>query len=63
MRWHSRLIPPAGVRVPFFPGVTEGDPLEMTNVSHLFIAGEPVNLNSKHTELYEKFSNRPGPRQ
>ena len=63
MRWNSRLIPPAGVRGPFFRGVTEGDPLETTNVRHLLSAGEPVNLNSKHTELYEKFSNRPGPRQ
>ena len=44
--------------------LTEGDPLEVTtNVRHLFIAGEPVDLNSKHTDLYEKFSNRPGPRQ
>ena len=42
--------------------LTEGDPLEVTtNLRHLFIAGKPVDLKSKHTELYEKFSKRPGP--
>ncbi len=40
--------------------LTEGDPLEvMTNLRHLFIAGQPVDLTSKHTELWEKFSKRP----
>lgn len=40
--------------------LTDGDPLEMmTHVKHLFIAGKPVDLKNKHTELYEKFSKRP----
>ena len=40
--------------------LAEGDPLEvMTNLRHLFIAGKPVDLTSKHTDLWEKFSKRP----
>ena len=40
--------------------ITDGDPLEMrTQVIHVFIAGEKINLKSKHTELYNKFKNRP----
>lgn len=40
--------------------VTDGDPLEFkTNIKHMFINGHPVSLSSKHTELYEKFKNRP----
>jgi len=40
--------------------VTDGDPLEMlTQVKHLFIAGEKIPLESKHTKLYEKFRKRP----
>ena len=40
--------------------LTDGDPLEKkTKIRHLFIAGKPVELKSKHTELYELFSNRP----
>lgn len=39
--------------------VTDGDPLEiLTKVKHLFIGGKPVDLKSKHTELYEIFSKR-----
>lgn len=40
--------------------LTNGDPLELrTEVKHLFIAGKPVDLTNKHTELFEKFSRRP----
>lgn len=40
--------------------VTDGDPLEFrTNVKHMFINGQHVDLSSKHTKLYDKFSNRP----
>jgi imidazolonepropionase-like amidohydrolase len=40
--------------------VTDGDPLEAkTNVKQLFIKGKPVDLESKHTKLYEKYLNRP----
>lgn len=40
--------------------VTDGDPLEFrTKVKHLFINGHPVDLSTKHTRLYEKFSARP----
>jgi imidazolonepropionase-like amidohydrolase len=40
--------------------VTDGDPLEFrTKVKHLFINGRPVDLATKHTRLYEKFSGRP----
>jgi len=40
--------------------LTDGDPLEhATKVKQLFIAGKPVELKSKHTELYEKFIKRP----
>lgn len=40
--------------------VTDGDPLEFrTKVKHLFINGRPVDLTTKHTRLYEKFSRRP----
>ena len=40
--------------------VTDGDPLEMrTQIKHLFIGGEKISLKTKHTELYEKFKNRP----
>src|SRR5262245_17898582 len=39
--------------------LTDGDPLEkLTKVKHLFIAGKPVELKNKHTELYEIFSKR-----
>lgn len=40
--------------------VTDGDPLEMrTNVKRVFINGEEVPMDSRHTLLYEKFSKRP----
>jgi imidazolonepropionase-like amidohydrolase len=40
--------------------VTDGDPLEiMTQVKHLFIAGEPISLETNQTLLYDKFRNRP----
>jgi imidazolonepropionase-like amidohydrolase len=39
--------------------LTDGDPLEkLTKVKHLFIAGKPVELKNRHTELYETFSKR-----
>jgi imidazolonepropionase-like amidohydrolase len=39
--------------------LTDGDPLEkLTKVKYLFIAGKPVELKNKHTELYETFSKR-----
>jgi imidazolonepropionase-like amidohydrolase len=39
--------------------LTDGDPLEkLTKVKHLFVAGKPVELKNKHTELYETFSKR-----
>lgn len=40
--------------------LTDGDPLEhATKVKQLFIAGKPVELKSKHTDLYDKFIKRP----
>ncbi|HEV3470986.1 MAG TPA: amidohydrolase family protein [Pyrinomonadaceae bacterium] len=40
--------------------VTDGDLLEArTNVRHVFIAGRPVPLVSRHTVLYEQFKDRP----
>jgi imidazolonepropionase-like amidohydrolase len=40
--------------------VTDGDPLEIvTNVKRLFIAGEDIALDTRHTLLYEKFRRRP----
>lgn len=40
--------------------VTDGDLLEMrTQVKHLFIGGKSVSLDSKHTQLYQKYINRP----
>jgi imidazolonepropionase-like amidohydrolase len=44
--------------------LTDGDPLEIrTNVRKVFIAGEEISMDSRHTLLYEKFSKRPvGPR-
>lgn len=36
--------------------VTTGDPLEtLTDLVHMFIAGKPVDLATKHTRLYERF--------
>jgi imidazolonepropionase-like amidohydrolase len=40
--------------------VTDGDPLEIrTTVSRVFIAGEEIPMDSRHTLLYRKFANRP----
>lgn len=40
--------------------VTDGDPLEIrTTVKRVFIAGEEIPMESRHTLLYEKFSKRP----
>ncbi len=40
--------------------VTDGDPLEIrTQVRMMFIEGRPVDLESKHTRLYQKYLNRP----
>ncbi|MEO8380037.1 MAG: amidohydrolase family protein [Acidobacteriota bacterium] len=40
--------------------VTDGDPLEIrTNVKRVFIAGEEISMDSRHTLLYEKFKKRP----
>ncbi|BCS33425.1 amidohydrolase [Luteitalea sp. TBR-22] len=42
--------------------VTRGDPLEIRSaITHVFIKGVPVPLTSRHTELYEKYRNRPRP--
>lgn len=39
--------------------ITDGDPLEiLTQVHHLFIRGEPVSLESRHTRLYREFRDR-----
>jgi imidazolonepropionase-like amidohydrolase len=40
--------------------LTDGDPLEIrTNVRRVFIAGEEIPMDSRHTLLYDKFSKRP----
>jgi imidazolonepropionase-like amidohydrolase len=40
--------------------ITNGDPLEIrTNVSRVFIAGEEIPMESRHTLLNKKFENRP----
>jgi imidazolonepropionase-like amidohydrolase len=40
--------------------LTDGDPLELrTNVKRVFIAGEELSMESRHTLLYNKFRNRP----
>jgi imidazolonepropionase-like amidohydrolase len=40
--------------------LTDGDPLEMrTNVKRVFIAGEDIPIDSRHTLLYDKFRKRP----
>ncbi len=41
--------------------IATGDPMEMkTQFTHIFINGRNVGLKSKHTELNERFSSRPG---
>jgi imidazolonepropionase-like amidohydrolase len=43
--------------------VTTDTPIQtVSQVTHMFIAGEPVELTTRHTESYEKFKNRPRPR-
>ena len=40
--------------------VTTGDPMDVRNVvRHLFIRGQPVPLDDRHTRLYEQFRARP----
>lgn len=40
--------------------VTDGDPLEMrTNVRRVYINGEEIPMESRHTQLYDKFKARP----
>jgi imidazolonepropionase-like amidohydrolase len=40
--------------------VTTGDPLDVRSVvRHLFIRGQPVPLDDRHTKLYEQFRARP----
>jgi len=40
--------------------VTTGDPIEITsNVVMAWIEGQPVDLGTRHTELYDKYRNRP----
>jgi len=42
--------------------VSRGDPLEIrSEITHVFINGVPVPLRSRHTDLYEKYKNRPKP--
>lgn len=42
--------------------VSRGDPLEIRSaITHVFIKGVPVPMTSRHTELYEKYRNRPRP--
>ncbi len=43
--------------------VTTDTPLQtVSQVSHMFIAGKPIELTSMHTESYKKFKNRPEPK-
>lgn len=43
--------------------VSNGDPLDLrSNVKYLFIRGERVPLDDRHTRLYEQFRNRPRPK-
>jgi imidazolonepropionase-like amidohydrolase len=40
--------------------VTDGDPLEArTQVKQMYIKGKPVDLETKHTRLYQKYLHRP----
>lgn len=42
--------------------VTDGDLLDIrSHVQRMWIAGQPINLDSRHTRLYEKYRNRPQP--
>ena len=40
--------------------VTDGDLLDIrSHVLRMWIAGQPMDLESRHTRLYEKYRNRP----
>ena len=42
--------------------VSRGDPLEIrSTITHVFVKGVPVSLQTRHTQLYEKYRNRPKP--
>jgi imidazolonepropionase-like amidohydrolase len=42
--------------------ITTDTPLQaVSQVTHMFIAGRPIELSSFHTETYEKFNGRPAP--
>jgi imidazolonepropionase-like amidohydrolase len=42
--------------------ITTDTPLQaVSQVTHMFIAGRPIELSSLHTETYEKFDGRPTP--
>ena len=42
--------------------VSRGDPLEIrSEITHVFIKGVPVSLETRHTQLYEKYRKRPKP--
>lgn len=41
----------------------DGDLFDIrSNVKHMWIGGNPVSLESRHTRLYEKYKNRPKPK-
>ncbi len=43
---------------------TSGDLLDIrTSVNHMIIAGKRTSLDSRHTRLYERYRNRPKPRE
>jgi imidazolonepropionase-like amidohydrolase len=43
--------------------VCDGNILDIrANVTHLWIAGKEVSLETRHTRLYEKYKNRPLPK-
>ena len=42
--------------------VSRGDPLDIrSEITHVFVKGVPVSLQTRHTELYEKYKARPKP--
>ncbi len=42
--------------------VSRGDPLDIrSEITHVFIKGVPVPLETRHTALYDKYRNRPKP--
>ncbi len=43
---------------------SDGDVLDIrSNVKHLWVGGKEVNLESRHTKLYDKYKDRPRPAQ